>query len=431
MHCLNQTFTVGQLWVERNVINDKPEYQRESAVWSKEKQQLFLDSILNEFDVPKLYFHDLRDKGGAHHFAVVDGKQRLHAIWQFIQGQLALADDFQLLDKQKEDIKASSKFGGLSENWRETFKSRALSVVLIQKANEEDIEELFSRLNNGEPLNAAEKRNAMGGDMCKLIREVAQHKFFNNTVRISNTRYQHLELAAKFLQIEKSVANGGSPIVDLKKRFLDALVKNNRQMAKAAQHALRDKISETLNYLSTIFGQHDVLLSKQAYAPLYYVWARFLRSRYALPGMEGKIRKFLENFQALRALNLEKPEDQRDSVLIEFGRLMQQGTNDQASIQTRFDILTRYFLLEHPEITVKDKNRLFSGEERYAIWILGGKQCAVCHKAISIDEMHADHHKPWAQGGQTLLSNGRCLCETHNLEAGGAMKKKQSAAKSK
>src|SRR5690606_23061295 len=126
------------------VINESPEYQRESAVWSKEKQQLFVDSILNKFDVPKLYFHDLRGKKGLHHFAVVDGKQRLHTIFQFLQDKLPLADDFSLLEKVdgQDPPTGGSKFSALPEFWQEEFRGTSLSVVMIQDASDDDIEEL-------------------------------------------------------------------------------------------------------------------------------------------------------------------------------------------------------------------------------------------------------------------------------------------------
>ncbi len=60
MHCVREPFNIGKLIIEKNVIDDSPEYQRESGVWAPEKQQLFLDSIFNGFDIPKIYFHDLR-----------------------------------------------------------------------------------------------------------------------------------------------------------------------------------------------------------------------------------------------------------------------------------------------------------------------------------------------------------------------------------
>lgn len=58
---LEPPYTASRLLSECGVIDDAPEYQRESGVWSKSKQQLFIDTLLNGYDVPKLYFHDLRD----------------------------------------------------------------------------------------------------------------------------------------------------------------------------------------------------------------------------------------------------------------------------------------------------------------------------------------------------------------------------------
>lgn len=206
MHCIDQPLTISKLWVNRNAINEDPDYQRESAIWSTEKKQLFIDSILNRFDVPKLYFHDLRTDKGVYDYAVVDGKQRLHAIFSFLKDEFSLASDFSLMEPHAKEKSPDpgSKFSQLSEYWREEFKAASLSVVLIQNAADEDIEELFSRLNNGEPLNAAEKRNAMGGDLCKLIREIAEDAFFKKKLKISNKRYQHLEMAAKLILLERT-----------------------------------------------------------------------------------------------------------------------------------------------------------------------------------------------------------------------------------
>lgn len=420
MHCLDQPFPISKLWTNRNVINESPEYQRESAVWSKEKQQLFVDSILNKFDVPKLYFHDLRGKKGLHNFAVVDGKQRLHAIFQFLQDKLPLADDFLLLQKveDQDPPPGGAKFSELSEHWQEEFRGTPLSVVMIQDANDDDIEELFSRLNNGEPLNAAEKRNAMSGDMSKLIREIAKHKFFVEQLKIKNTRFQHLEIAAKFLLLEATNQAGLGIFADLKKKFLDEMVTKNKKMQSAAQSGLTKRVNEQLSVLQRVFQKQDPLLSKQAYAPLYYIFVKRIASEYGHPALYTKIRNFLEKFQADRMENLEKPEDDRDSALIEFGRLMQQGTNDLNSLKVRVGTLTRYFLLENPDVRVKDSKRAFTDEERLAIWILGGKQCAACEKEIGLDDMHADHVAQWSHGGETTLKNGRCLCISCNTAAG-------------
>lgn len=420
MHCIDQQFPISKLWVTRNSINESPEYQRESAVWSRDKQQLFIDSIINKFDVPKLYFHDLRGSKGLHDFAVVDGKQRLHAIYEFMSGKLKLADDFKLYNSGDHDSapKGGIYFSEMDEIWREEFKGTALSVVLIQNANDDDIEELFSRLNNGEPLNAAEKRNAMGGDMCRLIPEVAKNKFFSDYLKIKNSRYQHYEIAAKFIHLENTSQSGGGIFADLKKRFLDDMVSKNKKLDTATKSGLLKRVNDQLANLSKVFSKKDPLLAKQAYPPLYYIFVKRMVAEYGDPSLFTKIRSFLENFQADRALNLEKPEEDRDNALIEFGRLMQQGTNDLNSLRDRISILTRYFLLSYPDVILKDSKRLFNDEERLAIWILGGKKCAKCGKNVDLDEMHADHQTQWAFGGETSLKNGRCLCISCNSGAG-------------
>jgi len=415
MHCTNDQFTIGKLWVTKNGINESPEYQRESAIWSKEKQQLFIDSILNGFDVPKLYFHDQRPDNGIYEYSVVDGKQRLHAIWEFLTDNLPLADDFKLAEQGKNPpIKKGTKFSELDDHWKESFKAESLTVVLIQNAKEDDIEELFSRLNNGEPLNAAEKRNAMTGDMSKLIREVTNHDFFKNYLSVGNKRYQHYEIAAKLLILEKNAQAGGGLFSDLKKRFLDAMVLENKKMTAAVSQGLTKRVFDNLNGMNKVFSKSDPLLNKQAYPPLYYVFCKKVTTDYAHKALNKILHEFIEGFHVLRQQNLNQPEDDRDPVLIEFGRLMQQGTNDLNSIKDRTNILIRYLLQENPDLKIKDKTRHFSDEERVAIWILGGKKCAECAEEIELEEMEADHHEQWAHGGETTLENGRSLCGTCN-----------------
>jgi Protein of unknown function DUF262/HNH endonuclease len=421
MKCLSQPFTIGKLFVERNVIDENPPYQRESGLWSDEKQALFIDSVFNDFDVPKIYFHDIRGKHPTKHYAVVDGKQRLHAIWRFLANEYSTPTDFSVSDDLGHPPSPSGRvtFGSLDPYWQEIFKAKSVDVVLIQNADADDIEELFSRLNNGEPLTAAEKRNAIGGDMCDLVRGVAKDEFFTRYLAISNKRYQHYEISAKFLLIENTELDSGSSICDLKKRYLDKLVDDNRALSAAARQGLEKRVADNLRNLRRLFDKQDHLLNKQAYPPMYYLWAKLINREYAHPALYAKMKTFLQVFAATRVQNLQLPEDKRDPVLVEFGRLIQQGTNDIGSLESRVSILRRHFLQEHPDVTVRDKVRSFTDEERYAIWILGGKQCAECGVALpDLELMEADHHVQWAHGGPTSLENGRSLCEPCNRALG-------------
>src|SRR5438094_354727 len=131
MQCITGRMSLGEILVQKNVFNQSPPYQRESAVWSEEKQQLFLDSLLNLFDVPKLYLHDLRNKPGKFDYAIIDGKQRLSTIWRFFDGDLALSTDFKILNvpkgvTERELPRPKMSFADLKPKWQEIVKSRSL-----------------------------------------------------------------------------------------------------------------------------------------------------------------------------------------------------------------------------------------------------------------------------------------------------------------
>jgi len=410
--------TIGELMIERNAVNDAPPYQRESGAWSTEKKQLFLDSLFNRYDVPKVYFHDLRGTDPRYKYAVIDGKQRLNCIWEFLNGNIRLPEGFEVYELEgRTKPKSEANFQELAADWQEIFKSRGIDVVLVQNASEEDIEDLFSRLNNGEPLNAAEKRNAMGGGMNEIIKDIAKHAFFTDKLRFASIRYSHYEVAAKFLHIESSVLKGADIFVDLKKKYLDEMVRSRKTVSEAEKKGLLKRVSDTLNTVNRLFSTKDPLLNKQAYPPMYYLFVKVMVREYAHEQLFARLKAFLPAFHARRQQNLQLDENTQEAKLIEFGRLIQQGTNDLNSLKERVSILRRYFILDNPDVSVRDKSRALSTEERYAVWIMAGKKCVNCSCELhTVDDMQADHITQWAHGGETKLSNARSLCESCNQE---------------
>lgn len=65
-----------------------PDFQREKKLWSTRQKALLIDSILRDFDIPKLYFNQTeKDKDD---FEVIDGQQRLWAIWDFFNDEYSV-----------------------------------------------------------------------------------------------------------------------------------------------------------------------------------------------------------------------------------------------------------------------------------------------------------------------------------------------------
>ena len=102
--------TVRELAAALSRFELAPSYQRQSEVWGEEKRQLFIDSLVNGFDVPKLYFHRLALQRDKPIFAIVDGKQRLEAIREFVNDKVALSQEF--IDEEEENKSRAGEAAG-------------------------------------------------------------------------------------------------------------------------------------------------------------------------------------------------------------------------------------------------------------------------------------------------------------------------------
>ena len=158
-------FTVAKAIAWRSSMDAEPVYQRRGDAWSLERRQLFIDSLLNGYDIPKIYLHDLRGRHPTKVYAIVDGKQRLTAVWSFVADGFPLAPTFRVepgnepaLPPDAREPSGPLRFSELDRHWQAVLLGTFLSVVLIRDATPADIDELFSRLNNGVPLSAEDRR---------------------------------------------------------------------------------------------------------------------------------------------------------------------------------------------------------------------------------------------------------------------------------
>lgn len=159
MHCDTQTFTVGRFHHEKEAFDISSDFQR-ANVWTEEKRRLFLDSLFNGYDSPKIYLHAVAMRDGeTRDYIIVDGKQRFQCICDFVDGKIALAPEFKFRGngfhvRREPYPKGGDSFADLTPFWRVQFKSVALDVVVIRDAEERDLGAMFARLNGGASLHA-------------------------------------------------------------------------------------------------------------------------------------------------------------------------------------------------------------------------------------------------------------------------------------
>ncbi len=345
--------TTMLIFAERDEIKLDPPYQRMGDVWTHEKKQLLIDSILNDYDIPKIYFHiydreTVSEKGIK--YSVIDGRQRLETIWQFIEGKYNLSSDFEyqrdpglkLAGLGYEDI--AKEFPRI----RIQFDSFVLPIVGVTTDDEFLIEDMFSRLNEAVPLNAAEKRNAMGGVAVKVIRDISHHDYFENKIIIANKRYQHLEVSSRILLSENSIQESNK-LVDTKKVYLDKFVQDNFDNDQKMDN-LKNDVEVVLNEMSKVFSESDELLRAQGNMVLYYLLFRnAMQSSEIDKVSRRKLLQFRDELTTNRKI-AENDYANSKFELLEFDRLSQQGTNDASNIRERLRVLSEFIGLSKTEI---------------------------------------------------------------------------------
>jgi len=325
-------------------IQVDPDYQRQGEVWTRDKRQLLIDTLINGFDIPKIYLHRFEKpkliKGKTFDYAIIDGRQRLETMWSFIEGKIPLADDFEYFADEHIDVSGMTypELAKKHPDIKTDFDNFQLNVITIETADLDLIEEMFSRLNEAVPLTAAEKRNAWAGPVPLAIRDLASSSFFNKNLPFQNKRYRHYDLALKFL-----ISQDRGMVVDTKKAYLDKYVIDRKSEPKTKKLPAVKEAKETLVNMSAVFADNDALLRSVGMTVLYFHLFRIARAE----GWTVKItRQALLGFEKTRQKNREKAEKSLPSAdydLIEFDRYTQ-SPNDLYAVKFRLQILLKHII---------------------------------------------------------------------------------------
>ncbi|MDQ1339422.1 MAG: hypothetical protein QG567_574 [Campylobacterota bacterium] len=343
---------IMKIYAERDEIDLEPEYQRRGNIWSLEKKQLLIDSVINNYDIPKIYFHELSNS--QHEYSVIDGRQRLETIWGFMDGKFALADDFKYFKDTSLELK-SLTYNDLANKYpkiRINFDSFNLPIVVVQTDDIDLIEDMFSRLNEAVPLNAAEKRNAVGGNAVKAIRKLTQNEFFENKIRVKNNRYQYYEITAKLLYLEDCV-HKERKIIDTSKSFLDKFVEHYKDQGSEQIDFYANNVQMVLDGFNKVFSDEDQLLKRQGDIPVYYLLLKDAINQNLLSKISRqKLVDFQERIEKVAKQTFEQI-DENDYIFYDYYSNTQQGTNNSSNIRARVQILESFFEIDYDKSIVR------------------------------------------------------------------------------
>jgi len=136
-------------------LNKAPDYQRKK-VWRRQHKIEFIDTILRNFPFPEIYVAPQKVDTQKLELTeqIVDGQQRLTTIQDYINGTDVFA--------QKTSI---ASFKDLTTVEKEDFLNYEVSVRYLKNATEDQIKEIFQRINRTDyALNRMERFHAVWGD---------------------------------------------------------------------------------------------------------------------------------------------------------------------------------------------------------------------------------------------------------------------------
>jgi hypothetical protein len=440
---IQKQFTCGNLFLSPE------EYQRENA-WGPPQKQLLIDTIFRGMDIPKFYLWKIdqrtladgypdgetknvykgilekkrveNDDPDPYVFEVVDGQQRIRTILEFMGVKPPSDACFRGIwhepfpSLQETPMAKGKYYSQLNADQQIKFDEKPLSVMVLENATIDEIRDMFLRLQNGTPLNAQQKRDAMGSNIGRAARELAALPFFTVSVNFGNTDSTHHLVASQMLQLELK-----DKVVSCTSRQLDKLYEHYRQTAVEPSAVARTR--KIVGLLGGVFPDKNPHLNQNYALSLYWLFSRILRDYDISVDQYLEIRDNFERLDVARIEAMDRDYERSDDEMYEdLSLAMSRGNTGLDGISTRHDIIGRFLfdgvnLNGHPNL---DPQRNFSHEEKLIVYHRAKRLCQlehggkVCGRAVSFDDAVVDHITPHSRGGTTELANGRIAYKSCN-----------------
>jgi Protein of unknown function DUF262/HNH endonuclease len=404
-----KNFAANSVYGLKDRINTNPDYQR-PAVWAKSQKQLLMDTILRGYDIPKLYWKKVSDK--PERYDVVDGQQRIRTLWEFFNNQFSLATNSDDIDGEKV---SGFYYADLPVDLRISLDSYQLHIVIIEDADEDEVREMFLRLQNGTSLKAQEKRNAMTGQMRDAIKKLATMPFWLKA-KFGSERFNYDQVSAQLMAIELF----GGP-TNIKNTELNKMYENNRVFD--LNGSTMKSVVRKLNEMDAIFLDKSPVLEKQTVIAFYIIITTLIE-KYNFSSIKENLQKWLIDFEQRRLFEEGKSPDtdEQDIDWINFIEKTKHATDSRDNISYRVDFMFKDLLIHIQGITLKDESRIFSNDQKKAIYLRDGGFCQLKIKCdgekLTWDNWHCDHRIPHSKGGKTVVENGLASCVSCNTSKG-------------
>lgn len=235
---------------ETGRLDLSPRYQRRNR-WDRNRQSQLVESLLANVPVPPVYLAE--ESRGV--YAVIDGKQRLTAVVQYLRDEFALTGLGLRRDLE------GKKFSELDPGSSSDLGMRPLRAVIILRMTPDWVKhEVFVRLNRGgQPLNAQEIRNvAYAGPFNDRIIELATNPLLKRQLKIrgaDSSAYSDMSDVESVLRFF-ALADGWRQFGGSLRGTLDKFMLENHTIGKSQIESYADRFERAMSWCERLWGNH-------------------------------------------------------------------------------------------------------------------------------------------------------------------------------
>lgn len=300
-----------------NQLDLEPPYQRRS-VWTLKDRQFFLDTIFRNYPSPSIFLHKTIDDVGKSTYHVVDGKQRLETIFNFVDDKIRLSPNYG--DVQLD----GKKWSDLTEmpNIRQRFWNYQITVDQLDfdVADTTVVNAVFDRLNrNSSKLTPQELRHAKyDGWLISEVETEATRDEWTTLGIVTKARTKRM-VDCQFISelmlmvLENKVLGFDQRVLDQFYAKYDDLEESVPDLDEAAFRVRFDKLKDILLEMENI--EHSVTQHAKGVGHFYTIWSviALAQNLPAIPDLATRYVDFMkkvdqlasqENLQAFLSVNV-------------------------------------------------------------------------------------------------------------------------------
>lgn len=330
-------------WDNLGEIKLSPKYQR-NTVWNLKAKSYFMDSIIRGYPVPQIFIRQMIDVSLKKTYReVIDGQQRLTAIFGFIENK------FEILKSHNSEY-GGKTYSQLPEDIQEKILSYNLSTEIIKIKDDSLIYNMFARLNtNGYKLNNQELRNAQYWGEFKVcsyeLSKQLTHFFLENKIFTDNdlSRMNEVEFVTSLIisTLDGIVTETPSIVDGYYKKYDDSFERRSE---------IEKKIIEIIEIIENIYT--DISLSNSVFKKKTYFYTLFNAVK-KIKGEEEsinidllkvKLNQFESEFS--KYLNKEIYDTHKLQLFADFEKNHRSRTTNKSEREDRVETLYNYILGE-------------------------------------------------------------------------------------